>query len=151
MASIIHALLVVLVLVLLARLLVSSRRRRDVARPRLTLYGRGRQAENGKGVSMVPDPECGRFVVVGSSPAASIDGEPLYFCGDECRERHGRRRIAKVVSPRPPPSRPARRRRRRGCAERGNPGGDWQEAKGLVMEKAFAERRRAQEDEYFHP
>src|SRR5216117_332746 len=49
MASIIRALLVVLVLVLLARLLVSSRRRRDVARPRLTLYGRGRQAEKWQG------------------------------------------------------------------------------------------------------
>ena len=107
MASIIRALLVVLVLVLLARLLVSARRRRDAARWRLTQYGRGRQAENGKGVSMVPDPECGRFVVPGSSPTASVDGAALYFCSEECRDRYARpRQIAKVARARPPPRTP---------------------------------------------
>ena len=105
MATIIRAFLLILVLVLLARLLVSARRRRDMFRARLRRYPHGR-VENGRGVSMVQDPQCGRFVARASSLTVSDGGEELYFCSRECRDRHVRRRSVYVIGPRSPPRTP---------------------------------------------
>ncbi len=40
------------------------------------------------GEDLVRDPQCGTYVPVSSAVKATIGGETLYFCSEECRDRY---------------------------------------------------------------
>jgi YHS domain-containing protein len=58
-----------------------SNRRRAPSAPR--------QAPTQSGGELKKDPVCGTYVSAAASVTRSINGQVVYFCSEECRDRYG--------------------------------------------------------------